>query len=413
MASLQRSASGLIYLAFRYDGKRFLRSLETYDEEEARQAKVLVERTLKHLRDGVLRLAESVSANEFWQFVRSGGQCVKLPTIRSSMSLEDVCQAYLDSFDESAKEGTTLGTERAHLNHFKKILGEGTGIEAITSNELREYVVVRKKEKGLRGGKVKPVTIGKELQTWSQLWDYAKDEGLVDGENPGDGIRKPRGDEKPPFMTWEQIKTRIGRGGLDKQEIAELWDCLFLRENEVGSFLGVVQERAEGLPRFPYAFPALAFCAYTGARRSEMFRCQIDDVNGSVLVREKKKSKERRITFRDVPLHPGLKQILDEWLEMHPGGQFMFCKGNKNPLEDRTSREAFKAVTKGTKWSVLRGYHVLRHSFASNLARRGVDQRVIDEFMGHQTEEMRRRYRHLFPEDGEKAITVLNFAANG
>ena len=29
--------------------------------------------------------------------------------------------------------------------------------------------------------------------------------------------------------------------------------------------------------------------------------------------------------------------------------------------------------------------HVLRHSFASNLATKGVDQR-IDEFMGHQTE---------------------------
>ncbi|MEZ6150377.1 MAG: hypothetical protein R3C09_09665 [Pirellulaceae bacterium] len=26
-----------------------------------------------------------------------------------------------------------------------------------------------------------------------------------------------------------------------------------------------------------------------------------------------------------------------------------------------------------------------------------VDQRMIDAWVGHQTEEMRRRYRHLFP----------------
>jgi site-specific recombinase XerD len=39
----------------------------------------------------------------------------------------------------------------------------------------------------------------------------------------------------------------------------------------------------------------------------------------------------------------------------------------------------------------------LRHSFASNLAAKGVDQRMIDEWMGHQTEEMRKRYRQLIP----------------
>jgi site-specific recombinase XerD len=37
------------------------------------------------------------------------------------------------------------------------------------------------------------------------------------------------------------------------------------------------------------------------------------------------------------------------------------------------------------------GFHALRHSFSSNLTRAGVDDRIIDHFMGHQTEEMRRR----------------------
>ena len=39
----------------------------------------------------------------------------------------------------------------------------------------------------------------------------------------------------------------------------------------------------------------------------------------------------------------------------------------------------------GSKWQVLLGWHVLRHSFASNCAAKGVDQRLIDEWMGHQT----------------------------
>jgi integrase len=53
-------------------------------------------------------------------------------------------------------------------------------------------------------------------------------------------------------------------------------------------------------------------------------------------------------------------------------------------------------------------YHTYRHSFASNLAVRGVDQRVIDEWMGHSTEAMRRRYRHLFPSARRAAITSFS-----
>lgn len=50
-----------------------------------------------------------------------------------------------------------------------------------------------------------------------------------------------------------------------------------------------------------------------------------------------------------------------------------------------------------TRWAVLRGFHVLRHSFTSNLAAAEVDQRRIDQWMGHQTEAMRKRYQHLRP----------------
>jgi integrase len=56
---------------------------------------------------------------------------------------------------------------------------------------------------------------------------------------------------------------------------------------------------------------------------------------------------------------------------------------------------------------VVRGFHVFRHSFASNLATEGVDQRFIDEWMGHQTEDMRKRYRHLFPKKKEAFLKVF------
>jgi integrase len=61
-------------------------------------------------------------------------------------------------------------------------------------------------------------------------------------------------------------------------------------------------------------------------------------------------------------------------------------------------------LVKGSKWDVLKGFHILRHAFISALASNGVDQRIIDEFAGHSTEQQRRRYRHLLPQVTRDAI---------
>ncbi|WP_145453821.1 tyrosine-type recombinase/integrase [Gimesia panareensis] len=69
----------------------------------------------------------------------------------------------------------------------------------------------------------------------------------------------------------------------------------------------------------------------------------------------------------------------------------------------RGTQQLQKSV-ENSKWSVIPGWHCLRHSFISNLASHSIDQRLIDEFVGHTTEEMRRRYRHLFPEVKQAAL---------
>ncbi len=70
---------------------------------------------------------------------------------------------------------------------------------------------------------------------------------------------------------------------------------------------------------------------------------------------------------------------------------------------DRT----FQATTAGSKWTVLRGYHVLRHSFASLCAMKAVPEHTISRWMGHETEEMKKRYRHLYPEQTKRAMQKL------
>jgi integrase len=153
---------------------------------------------------------------------------------------------------------------------------------------------------------------------------------------------------------------------------------------------------------------AVSLAAYTGARRSEILRSQIDDVNldaGTFTIREKKRDHSREFTFRTVPLAAGLKKTLRDWFSsQHPGGRFTLCGSEGGSLSLAVLSKAFRRGVRKSRWNVAGGYHVLRHSFASNCALKGVDQRIIDAWMGHQTDEMRRRYRHLFPEQEQQAI---------
>jgi integrase len=237
-------------------------------------------------------------------------------------------------------------------------------------------------------------------------------------------------------MTWEEVERRVQVG----DDASALWDCLYLRKEEVVKVL----EHVKGNATAAWLYPMVATAAHTGARKSELLRMEVADVDlegGTILVREKKRSRKQRTTRR-VSLTPFLKGVLSDWLAVHPGGKHLFCqaglvarskkrsrttghKGEKTRASSLKARmatvrsrgeQAAAAVTKdeahdqfkrtlaGSKWEVLRGYHVLRHSFISCLAAGGVDQRIIDEFVGHQTEEQRRRYRHLHPDVKQKAI---------
>ena len=167
-----------------------------------------------------------------------------------------------------------------------------------------------------------------------------------------------------------------------------------------------------------------AFAAHTGARRSEILRCRIADIDSTsetVLLHEKKRAKGKR-TMRRVPLSPFLIGVLNDWLAVHPGGQFLFCqpmtvvrskteREGPTPITRNEAHDHFHRTVASSKWAKLRGWHAFRHSFASNSAAAGVDQRMIDEWTGHQTEEMRKRYRHLVPNQQRQAIRSV--FANG
>jgi integrase len=171
----------------------------------------------------------------------------------------------------------------------------------------------------------------------------------------------------------------------------------------------------------------------------------VDLPSGIVRIREKKRARGRRTT-RDVPLSPTLAVVLKSWLAEHPGGQALFChgdevgrskkrsrttghkgestrkktlKGRLSTVSERTNRpppapltsdeahDHLKRTLSGSRWAVIKGWHIFRHAFVALCASRGVDQRLIDEWVGHTTEEMRRRYRHLYPSVQRRTLSQI------
>lgn len=417
MASIHKRGS-VWYASFRFGGSQFLPSLKTKDEREAERIRARIEETIRLLNTGRVSLpAETGGRPEILQYILSGGALTERPRLSKNANLGAVLDEYFETYI-IGKEPATVDGERIHANHFRRLLGATTVFAKIDRDMLQTYAAKRCKEKGLRGRKLSPETVKKEFRTFNQIWKMAVAKGYVSGPTPTKGVRLSFIDESPPFMTWNEIQTIIDRGGLTEEQQKDYWDCLFLDEKQVLGLVEHVRQAAE----HPFIYAAIAFAAFTGARRSEIMRSQIEDWDferGIVRIRERKGSRKKKTTFRDLNIHPRLAKIMKEWFKIHPGGIYTIVvppnlprsrtsNGRPMPLTRNQAHTHFERAMEGSKWRVLKGWHVLRHSFCSNCARLGVPDSVIDAWMGHRGDEaIKKRYRHLFPCDKRKFMEAL------
>jgi integrase len=413
MASLQKdNLTGRYRIRFRFGGQEFKRSLKSNSLNNARRTLANVEETLQLIERGQIEIPLDADPAKF---IISGGKLngkLELPQLRT---VQQLFKNYRTSLPKNTKEDSTLLCEKIHMQHLQRFFKPSTVTQTITVQHLQSYVVHRL-EQEWRGRPIRPDTVKKEISTFRLIWNWAVEQGYLQGAAQTKGIKYPKIDEKRPFMTWNEIERIVARGGLTKGEESGLWASLFLTTEQIEAILKTVKAES----RHPFIYPMFVFAAHTGIRRSEILRSRIDDFDfdlQTVLIREKKKSRTHAITYRRVPMTRHLFEVFSDWFQHHPGGQFSISpqletrrgktREDFGPLTPSEARDHFRRTLKGSKWEKVRGFHVFRHSFASNAARSGVAQGMIDEWMGHQTEEMRRRYRHLFPEQQRTAIEAV------
>lgn len=150
----------------------------------------------------------------------------------------------------------------------------------------------------------------------------------------------------------------------------------------------------------------------TGLRQGELLALEWQDVDlrsGRVFVRRNivrgivgtpKNGKPR-----EVPLNETVREALKNQrgtrrLVFSPAGEDRHLRKNecRRPLYSACKSAGLREI----------GWHMLRHTFASQLVMRGAPLKAVQELLGHSTIEMTLRYAHLSPAIRRDAVTLLD-----
>ena len=298
MASLEQR-NKTYHISLRLNGCRYRRSLRTANARTAKAALARIEDNLERVELGTLELPDDVDTVAF--LLSDGRRTKKMEPKRNvPRTLGELFTLFLKEVPEHSIETSTREMFEIHIRHLKRVLKTSMKLQEIQLVDLQNYVNHRAKQKGIRGRTLSPVTIKKEIVTLTTVWRWGMTNGFISRQLPKDGLRMPIGFEKPPFQTWEEIERRIKRGGLSATEQQDAWDCVYLDCEEISELLAHVNKVA----RMPFIFPMFVFAAHTGARRSEILRSRLEDVDLDskvVTIREKKRV-HGKSSVRRVPL---------------------------------------------------------------------------------------------------------------
>jgi integrase len=303
MASLEQRGNHY-RIIFRLGGRKHHVSVKAGDRKEAEACLVRLEDNLRLVERGKMCVPAGA---DLGIFLITDGKLEKPVESVRNVRLSELFRTYQSQFTVGAKEAITREMEDIHMKHLARIIGGETPLAAVTAGTVQQFVDARSREEH-NGHPVKPKTVRKAVATLRFVWNWANRQGHVPTKFPTVELVFPKEKQPEPFRTFDQIKAILARGGIDKRRERELWDGLFLDPSQIAEVLAHVKRKTSAR----YLHPLLVTAAHTGARRSELFRARVEDIDFDaklILLREKKRSRDRE-TFRTVDMTPFVESVM-------------------------------------------------------------------------------------------------------
>ncbi len=239
-------------------------------------------------------------------------------------------------------------------------------INEITTDNINTYL------EGINSGRAAG-TVNKHLSMIKSIFNRANEWGNLRGYNPAREIKKLQEDnERCRYLTQEEQERLLGHCGGVTRLIVLVALKTGLRWSEI------INLKWQQSPRSNY----------------------VDFENDTIFIHEAlAKSKKSRY----IPLAPSVKQAL---MDFPQRSEFIFA----NPKTGKpivNLKRPFHAALKEAKIVDFR-FHDLRHCFASELVRKGVDLFAVQKLLGHSTPKMTQRYAHLGADHLKEAINILD-----
>ena len=379
-------------LQFSYKGQQYKRFL-IKNENVANVIQARINTLVTEFKAGLRPLPEDVSLPDF--IFDSAAKKPETKTVPQApvTRLSDLIREYEKTSAPPAKALSTWKTEKIHLRHLERFIAEQQseyGIDPMLTDIDVKFFDLYKHFRYTQ--KIRTDTVNKEISTFQALLQMAVKYRYLKYNVVREVKRDKSQVPAERFRTHTEIKELLKNGDYSKDEIYELKRFRYLTPKEIKELIAL----AEG----KWIHPILITCAHTGMRKGELIKLEWGDVDLErrfLWASSGKQSQIQKETKRRVPLDDTLLATLHEQKLKSGDSRWVFPGPNGGKMSIHTLGESLRRLLKGTDFEGL-GFHAFRHSLCSNLASKGVDQRFIDKIVGHQTEAMRRRYQHLFPE---------------
>jgi integrase len=339
MASIYQRENGVYYVKFKEHGRWHYRSLKTRNRRQAESERAAIEKRL--------------AAQE--RLAKSGPQ--------ANLTFEDLKKRYL-AWATPQRRPQTIDSRVRALDRFPRV----TGVETVAKVEP-DHIEAFKKE--ILASGLAPRTANEALGALRAVVYRAQRQKWYTGQNPFANVDMlPEPKRRPQWLTQEQIAQVL--------ELAEIHS--------------------------PNAHLFFAQCLYAGLRKDEAINARWEwyDFDAGLVHVQEGYGWKTKTGNRTLPLHSKLRAIL---LEYGPpkGGEGYLIAPEKAPGKYRYRfdiRKAFAVVAAAAKIEGLTP-HVLRHTFASQLAMAGVSLWKISQYLGHKEIRTTQIYAHLRSEGDE------------